>query len=270
MIKLVRQYKNHATYRVHKDLISYAQKLEDVEATNKDNEFKIINDSASINILETISEKIKATKAKEARKRGAKVSYSHMEQGNDKWLIERTKYITSTAPRGAKAIDEHALRMAIIEKYGLEEELHLESRMAPMELMRRGNEFEPLIRDMINNDLNEDFKPIIAKNGLYMSSLDGLNSKRDLILEIKTIKVIDFFKYQVNIESAIDKHREQLVHQQGVTGIKDTILVCYSPILDMYQMFNFRASDDELVKLFDTEKNLREKKDYYIEELDNE
>jgi len=142
--------------------------------------------------------------------------------------------------------------------------------MTAVDLMRRGTEFEPLIRDMINNDLNEDFTPIIAKNGLYMSSLDGLNSKRDLILEIKTIKVIDFFKYQVNIESAIDKHREQLVHQQGVTGIKDTILVCYSPILDMYQMFNFRASDDELIELFDIEKNLREKKDYYIEELDNE
>jgi len=127
MIKLMRQYKNHALYRVHKDLISYAQKLEDVEATNKDNEFKIINDSASINILETISDRLKVLKFSKVRKRGAKVSYSHMEQGSNKWLIERTKYITSTASRGEKAIDEHALRMAIIEKYGLEEELYLES-----------------------------------------------------------------------------------------------------------------------------------------------
>jgi hypothetical protein len=268
MIKLLREYKNHAIYRVHKDLIPYAERLEDVEGTSKNNEIKIKHDSNSLSILEKISDKLKISKLQNIKTR--KPAYDNMSQDSQEWKIERTKYVTSTAPRGAKAIDSHALRMAIIEKYGLQEEMYLESEMSSIELMRRGTEFEPLVRDMINNDLKEDFKPIIAKNGLYMSSLDGLNSKRTTILEIKTIKVIDFFKYKTGLESPIDKHREQLVHQQGVTGIKDTILVCYSPILDTYQIWNFRASDSELIELFDTEESLREKKEYYLEELDCE
>jgi len=268
MIKLLREYKNHSTYRVHKDLIPYVNKIEDVETTSKDSEFKIPNDSKSIGILEKISDKLKVAKLKKLKNR--KPAYEDMEQGTDKWKISRLKHVTSTAPRGNKAIETHALRLAIIEKYGLEEEMYLESEMSSTELMNRGTKYEPLIRDMINHDLKEDFKPIIAKNGLYMASLDGLNSKRDLILEIKTIKVIDFFKYKIGVESPIDKHREQLIHQQGVTGIRNTILVCYSPILDTYQIWNFRATDSEILELFDTENSLREKKNEYIGRLDYE
>jgi len=265
MIKLLREYKKHSTYKIHKDLIPYVEKLEDIEATAKSNEFKIPNGSKSLEVLERISDKLKVAKLKKIKNR--KPTYVNMKQDNEAWKIERTKYVTSTASRGNKAIEEHALRLAIIEKYGLEEEMYLESQMSSVELMHRGTEFEPLVRDMVNHRLNEDFKPIIAKNGLYMASLDGLNSKRDLILEIKTVKVIDFFKYQVGLESPVDKHREQLIHQQGVTGIKDTILVCYSPIFSEYQIWNFRATDSELIELFDTEQSLREKKSYYMEEL---
>jgi len=268
MIKLVREYKNHSTYRVHKDLIPYVEKLEDIEATAKSNEVKIPNDSKSIGILKKISDKLKVAKLQRLKSR--KPAYVNMKQGNEAWKIERTKYVTSTASKGTKAIETHALRLAIIEKYGLQEEMYLEDQMTSVELMRRGTEFEPMIRDMINHKVNEDFKPIIAKNGLYMSSLDGLNSKRDTILEIKTIKVIDFFKYQIGVESPIDKHREQLIHQQGVTGIRNTILVCYSPILDEYQTFNFTATDSEILELFDTENSLREKKNEYIGRLDYE
>jgi len=271
MIKLLREYKKHSTYRMHEGLIPYVKKIKDIEETSKYNEFKIPNDSKSLEVLEKISDKLKVAKLKKLKNR--KPTYDNMNQGNEAWKIERTKFVTSTAStasRGNKAIETHALRLAVIEKFGLQEELYLESQMSSVELMNRGTKYEPLIRDMINHDLNENFKPIIAKNGLYMSSLDGLNSKRDLILEIKTIKVIDFFKYQTGLESPIDKHREQLVHQQGVTGIKDTILVCYSPILDTYQIHNFRATDSELIELFDTEDSLREKKSYYMEELDCE
>jgi len=268
MIKLVREYKNHSTYIVHKDLIPYAEKLEDIEPTSRKNEIKINNNSESIRILENISDKLKIAKLKKLKNR--KPTYDNMKQDNEAWKIERTKYVTSTAPRGGEAIENHALRLAVIGKYGLEEEMYLEAQMSSVELMHRGTEFEPLIRDKINHELNEDFKPIIAKNGLYMSSLDGLNSKRDMILEIKTIKVIDFFKYQTGLESPIDKHRDQLIHQQGVTGIKDTILVCYSPIFNEYQIWNFRATDSELIELFDTEDSLRKKRDYYLEELDCE
>jgi len=265
MIKLLREYKKHSTYRIHKDLIPYAEKLEDIEGTNKENEFKIPNSSKSLEILEKISDRLKKTKLQKIK--NLKPTYDNMKQDSEAWKIERTKYVTSTAPRGGETIENHALRLAVIERYGLEEEMYLETQMSSVELMHRGTEFEPLIRDKINHELNEDFKPIIAKNGLYMSSLDGLNSKKDLILEIKTIKVIDFFKYKIGVESPIDKHRKQLVHQQGVTGIKDTILVCYSPILGEYQTFDFTATDSELIELFDTEENLREKKNYYMEEL---
>jgi len=268
MIKLLREYKKHSTYKLHKDLIPYVKKLEDIEGTNKENEFKIPNSSKSLDILEKISDRLKKTKLQKIK--NLKPTYEDMEQGTDKWKISRLKHVTSTAPRGNKAIETHALRLAIIEKYGLEEEMYLESEMTSVELMQRGTKYEPLIRDMINHDLNEDFKPIIAKNGLYMSSLDGLNSKRDLILEIKTIKVIDFFKYKIGLESPIDKHKEQLIHQQGVTGIRNTILVCYSPILDEYQTFNFTATDSEILELFDTENSLREKKSEYIGRLDYE
>jgi len=248
-MELIRENKNDSVYKVSDEVLEYAKKI-DLEIL-KGNQVKIKHDDKdSLRILSDINSKVKEIKMDNIKNK--KVTYdTGIEQGSDEWLMNRMHFVTSTASRKTDAsLDEHAFRMAVLDMFPIEEELLLEDKMANIELMERGNRYEPLIRDMVNEQLSEDFTPIIAKKGIFLASLDGLNSTKDTILEIKTVKVIDFIRYKIDNDRAINRYKTQLIHQQGVTGITHTILALYSPIIGELLLIDFNASNDVIITFF--------------------
>jgi len=264
---LVRENKRDSVYRVSDEVLVYAKKMNlDII---RDNQIKIKHDDKkTLGILLSISNKVKDMKIDNIKNRRV-VFDTETEQGSDEWLMDRMHFVTSTASRKTDAsLDDHAFRLAVLEKFPIEEELLHEDRLTSKELMERGNEYEPLIRNMVNEQLNEDFTPIIAKKGVFLASLDGFNSSKDTILEIKTVKVIDFIRYKIDQDRAIEKYKSQLIQQQGVVGVRHTILALYSPIIDELLLVDFYATDDDIIALFDVENKIIEKKKEYINKLE--
>lgn len=105
-----------------------------------------------------------------------------VEQGSAAWLALRLKMITATDSGSILGINPYKSAIDVYqEKWGKEPQ--------PVnERMRRGSELEPIIREMVCEELGIDFKPAVVINESYdwmMASLDGISPCGRFLCEIK-------------------------------------------------------------------------------------
>ena len=258
-MELVRENKEDSVYSVIDEVLDFAVMLGANVLSNGHIKIKHTDKDIGEKILqrerEIISERLAEINSKEPKT-------IDLEQGTDKWKEERYKFVTSTQSiKTYETISDHALRLAVIEKYDIAEELLLEDRMSSVELMKRGNDLEPVVRDYYITSTGVEVLPTVLSKGIFLSSLDGYNKEKGKILEIKIIKALDYYRYKVNPSLLLEKHRTQLEIQQYVTGARDTTLIAYSPLLDEFITLDFTINDSALVKLDDINNTITKEKE---------
>ena len=142
------------------------------------------------------------------------------EQGSQEWHELRAKY-TRTASRTPivlglspfSKIDDLAKEL----KYGIKPYYN--------DKMKRGNELEPMARELANKHFNDVFEPAVGVEADFLASLDGINFDGDTIIEIK----VSEHTYNDVKNGRIPEHyKAQMLHQLYVFGAKQSYLVAYS------------------------------------------
>lgn len=142
------------------------------------------------------------------------------EQGSQEWHELRAKY-TRTASRTPivlglspfSKIDDLAKEL----KYGIKPYYN--------DKMKRGNELEPMVRELANKHFNDVFEPAVGVEADFLASLDGINFDGDTIIEIK----VSEHTYNDVKNGRIPEHyKAQMLHQLYVFGAKQSYLVAYS------------------------------------------
>lgn len=141
-------------------------------------------------------------------------------QGTDEWHDLRAKY-TRTASRTPIVLGlspfEKTEDLAKELKYGIKPYYN--------DKMRRGNELEPMVRELANQHFNDVFEPAVGVNAGFLASLDGINFDGDTIIEIK----VSEHTYNDVKNGRIPAHyKAQMLHQIYVFEAKQAYLVAYS------------------------------------------
>lgn len=141
----------------------------------------------------------------------------NIEQGSQEWLSLRKNHITATD--ASVILDVNPWKNI---KNLYEEKTSLNFKSFQNEAMKRGVELEPLIRDSFNKERHSDFKPVVLihENQWAMASLDGMNSKGELL----EIKCNGEKNHQLAVDGIIPPYYyAQIQHQLWVSGSE----VCY-------------------------------------------
>lgn len=97
--------------------------------------------------------------------------------------------------------------------------------------MARGIDLEPKARDWVNNQLESDFRPIVAQSNAHswrIASLDGFTDTKGFI-EILEIKCPGKEDHATALKGEVPKHyKPQLQHQMDVMGLDHMYYVSYN------------------------------------------
>lgn len=146
----------------------------------------------------------------------------NVEQGSQEWHDLRAKYY-KTASRTPVVLG--------LSPFSKNEDLakELKHGIKPYynNAMRRGNELEPMVRELANKHFNDVFEPAVGVNADFLASLDGINFDGDTIIEIKVSE-----KTYNEIKSGFipPYYKAQILHQLYVFEAKTAYLVAYSEI----------------------------------------
>lgn len=143
-----------------------------------------------------------------------------VEQGTQEWHDLRAKY-TRTASR-----TPIVLGLSPFSKIeDLAKELKYGIKPFYNKAMQRGNELEPMVRELANKHFNDVFEPAVGVNADFLASLDGINFDGDTIIEIK----VSEHTYNDVKNGRIPEHyKAQMLHQLFVFEAKKAYLVAYS------------------------------------------
>ncbi len=148
-----------------------------------------------------------------------------LEQGSQEWLSYRQKHIMATDAAIILSLsvwkDSHQLWQ---EKMGFIEPEPCNAAML------RGQNLEPIARQLLCEKLQIDFEPMVIESSDYPwmgASLDGISISHSSICEIKCMK---HSKHIQVCKDTIDPcHYAQMQHQLACTNAKMVYYVCYHP-----------------------------------------
>lgn len=140
-------------------------------------------------------------------------------QGSEPWLVWRMGKVTASEAPIIMGHSPYTTRQELWRlKMGLDEPK--EQTFA----MRRGNDLEPMIREMMSDNLGCLLVPRVFESGMWMSaSVDGIDIEQNIVVEIKCANAVDHSMAQRNI--CPPKYFAQLQHILSVLGM-DVIYYC--------------------------------------------
>jgi len=146
----------------------------------------------------------------------------NVEQGSQEWHDLRAKYY-KTASRTPVV-----LGLSPFSKIeDLAKELKHGIKPYYNNAMRRGNELEPMVRELANKHFNDVFEPAVGVNADFLASLDGINFDGDTIIEIK---VSEHTYHELKNGKIPEYYKAQMLHQMFVFEAKKSYLVAYSEL----------------------------------------
>ena len=143
-----------------------------------------------------------------------------VEQGSQEWHDLRSKY-----PRTASRTPIVLGLSPFQKKEDLAKELKYNIKPYYNNAMKRGNELEPMVRELANKHFNDVFEPAVGVNADFLASLDGINFDGDTIIEIK---VSEHTYNEVKSGRIPEHYKAQMLHQIYVFEAKRAYLVAYS------------------------------------------
>ena len=143
-----------------------------------------------------------------------------VEQGSQEWHDLRSKY-QRTASRTPIVLGLSPFQ----KNEDLAKELKFGMKPYYNNAMKRGNELEPMVRELANKHFNDVFEPAVGVNADFLASLDGINLDGDTIIEIK---VSEHTYNEVKSGLIPEHYKAQMLHQIYVFEAKRAYLVAYS------------------------------------------
>ena len=146
----------------------------------------------------------------------------NVEQGTQEWHDLRAKYY-KTASRTPSVLNESPF----MSREQLAMNLRGEYEPFYSKAMRQGNDLEDMVRERVNELLQDTFMPLVGCKGEYLASLDGINFEKDTLIEIKVSKKT----FEAIKEDDIPmNYLLQIQHQMMVFDTVDTgYLAAYNP-----------------------------------------
>lgn len=143
-----------------------------------------------------------------------------VDQGSQEWHDLRAKH-TRTASRTPVVLG----LSPFAKTEDLAKELKYGIKPYYNDKMRRGNELEPMVRELANKHFNDVFEPAVGVEADFLASLDGINFDGDTIIEIK---VSEHTYNEIKNGHIPEYYKAQMLHQLYVFGAKQSYLVAYS------------------------------------------
>ena len=154
--------------------------------------------------------------------------HNNLNQGTDEWFALKKNFPMSSSNAGA------CMGFGYPDCKNVEDlakiHLGLRERHFPDFLQKRmqiGLDLEPVIRQKVENKLNESFKPKVITNGDYLLSSDGINLEKTINLEIKTTGEKTKCFAGAKTGEIIETHKWQLDHALLVTGFEKCVYAVF-------------------------------------------
>lgn len=148
-----------------------------------------------------------------------------LEQGSQDWLSYRSKHIMATDAPIILSLsvwkDSHQL---------WQEKMGFVNPEPCNHFMKRGQELEPIARQLLCERLQLDFEPIVIESSDYPwmgASLDGISLSHSSICEIKCMKLSKHL--QVSEDTVDPCHYAQMQHQLACTNARCVYYASYHP-----------------------------------------
>ncbi|MEE3704565.1 YqaJ viral recombinase family protein [Campylobacter sp. CX2-8023-23] len=138
-------------------------------------------------------------------------------QGSHEWLeYRKSKFNASETPSILGIGFNKPYQIALIKK----------GKFKPFisEAMRQGNQYEPMIREQINQKYNLELEPVVMvsdDDDRFLASLDGADLDKKVFCEIKFSK--NEFEYVKANDKPSDKYYYQIQHQFYVSNLSRCI-----------------------------------------------
>ncbi len=183
-----------------------------------------------------------------------------LEQGSPQWLSFRQKHIQATdAPIILGLNNFKGVHQLWQEKMGFIEPEPCNPAML------RGQELEPIARELLCKKLSIHFDPVVIESSQFPwmgASLDGISRNHEIICEIKCMKLSKHL--QVSEDTIDPCHYAQMSHQLACSNAK---MVCYA---------SYHPDAPEtltIVEIFPDEEYIQEmiekEKEFYFETMCN-
>jgi len=173
----------------------------------------------------------------------------NLEQGSLPWLSYRQKHIMATDAAIVLGLnnfkDMHQLWQ---EKMGFIEPEPTNTAML------RGQTLEPIARDLLCEQLNLQFEPMVIESSQYPwmgASLDGISQEVGCICEIKCMKLSKHL--QVSQDTIDPCHYAQMQHQLACSGTYVAYYASYHPDAAL-TVIKVDRNDDYIDEMIEKEK----------------
>ena len=124
--------------------------------------------------------------------------------------------------------------------------------------MQVGHDLEPLIRQKVENQLQESFEPNVATNGDYMLSSDGINFDQTINLEIKTTGATTHCYKGAKTGDIIETHKWQMDHALLVTEFEKCVYAVYCDQNQDLIIMDYHRDESRIKRLIDGWKRFQE------------
>ena len=142
-------------------------------------------------------------------------------QGTPEWHVHRRNHLNASDAPAMLNESPYKTRAQLLKEYalGITEEIDA----ATQKRFDQGHEFEPLARQKLEAELQEDLYPCVAVDGKLSASFDGITMMEDLIFEHKTIN--DSIRACESAETLPLHYRIQMEQQLMISGAQVCLFV---------------------------------------------
>ncbi len=183
-----------------------------------------------------------------------------LDQNTPEWLQWRIKHVTATDAPKILGLD----RWTGIHDHWMKKMGFIEPEPVN-EFMKRGTALEPVARQLLCEQLDIHFEPVVIESDQYPwmgASLDGISPDRSAICEIKCMKLNKHL--QVSEDNIDPCHYAQMQHQLACSGAKLAVYASYHPdapeTLTMIQIYPNKEYIENMIE---------KEKEFYFETMCN-